>query len=122
MPTLTDRTALLAALDAGDDSVILILADCLEEECDPLAAGLRMVTGHRPLPQSGMNTAVAPRWLWVSDSDPDTPRFMTDCRLPQDIIGRLPSPAGLNTEHRRYFRTRSAAYLALAQALVESQQ
>ena len=47
---LTDITALLAAIDAGDDSALLPLADALEEAGDARAAGVRRVGDRRPSP------------------------------------------------------------------------
>lgn len=55
--TTTDTTiaALCAAIDAGDDTALGPLADALEEQGDPRAAGLRVVAGRgkRPAYQWG---------------------------------------------------------------------
>ena len=63
---LTDTIRLLcAAIDAGDDSAILILADALEEKGDPRAAGLRLVGDRRPFrPYSPSGKT---RWEWLHE-------------------------------------------------------
>lgn len=126
MTTLdADIAALLAALDEGDDSVLAILADALEEAGDPRSSGVRLV------PESGRTPAsVAPpqAWKWT--------RYHAECvvwrdTLAPEVFDRLTPGSGagrscararaaghglLVVDSREYV-TRSAAILALAAAL-----
>lgn len=114
MKIATDIDALCAAIDAGDDSALPILADALEEAGDARHAGLRRV----PLtPRKECDG----RYVWWADhrgTDWDT-RIVRDA-IPRAVWERLEggeetcrnhSPPGMS------FPTRSAAYLALAEAL-----
>lgn len=61
MTTMTPTiAALCAALDAGDDPVLPILADALEEAGDPRAAGLRRCVGRSPARMGG-----GLWWIWT---------------------------------------------------------
>lgn len=108
--TTPDLAHLLAALDAGDDSAILPLADALEEAGDPRAAGLRLVGDRRP---AGC--------VWRQTQPWPTPSVLAACQLPEDVYRRLPSPC----DRRGYdldgdwlsYPNRSTVYLALAAAL-----
>lgn len=120
--TLTnDMLALCAAIDAGDHSVIPILADCLEDLDDPAAAGLREIIslGLRPTGRSGESTWCERR------RKPCGPgpkiQYATVCTYPG-----FP-PRLLELAHRRstrrwrevgkYHTSISTAYLALAEAI-----
>lgn len=107
---MPDLAALCAAIDAGDDSALLPLTDLLEEIGDPRAAVLRGSLPHEQ-PLRGPNS-------WVIES-----RF-----LPRRVWGRLGGGSGVTNNlpepdggHPggliRHYPTRSAAYLALAEAL-----
>lgn len=117
--TTTDTVRrLCAALDAGDDAVLPILADALEDAGeDVLAAGLRLVC----VPWSGCRKRprhVRGSWGWRCD-----PRKRRAADLVSaDIAARLPARwAGATIPDHGYsthrYPTRSAAYLALAAAL-----
>lgn len=109
--TALDLSALLAALDAGDDSVLGPLADALEEAGDARARGFRFAACKicsRPKKAGGV-------WEWVGnwvgdgfESHRHTISLTTFYRL------RGEDKAG---QYTRAYRTRSAAFLALAAAL-----
>ena len=117
----TEITHLLAALDAGDDSVLPILADALEEAGDPRAAGLRRVGDRRPW-------ALWDRWRWLWGAldaglgAPVTPESLAAV-LEKPIWDRLqgdrPGPEQGWSDSARFveYDTASAALLALAEAL-----
>jgi hypothetical protein len=123
---------LCAAIDAGDDSVLPILADALEDAGDPRADGLRLVGDRQP----ERNTWIAnidadaplqegsPLWLWRR-TRPLRARAGHPERLAPRLFERLPHPASnyvaqLGRDHVRPYPTRSAAYLALGAALLDS--
>jgi hypothetical protein len=116
--TLTpDIAALCAALDDGDDSALPILADALEE-ADPVeAAGILWPEGffrRRRVP-----ALAADRRAVMSLA---VRRFTAGLRL---IRGHSPgdSPAGYfwgDEPAEVYYRCRSAAMLAVAEALAEA--
>lgn len=117
MTTLDDTIrGLCAALDAGDDRVLPILADALEDAGDGRAAGLRGDLP-RPVLSTGHGRAY---WVWWRRDAP--------CRPNQGVI-RVATFFHLRGMVRwnfgagwAYYDTRSAAYLALAAALVEDTQ
>jgi hypothetical protein len=121
--------ALCAALDAGDDSALYALADALEEAGDPRAAGLRAVRlspaachlprgdGARCYWQPGPINPADPCWGGV----PPPPHA-----VPRDLFARLLANPHLGVARHAggwpvqvYYPSRSAAYLALAEALAE---
>lgn len=125
-----------AAVDAGDDTGLLGWADALEESGqDGLAAGLResMRRGYRPAPATG------DKWLWLR---PDTKVSRRPYNaVPPQSLGvaqwAVPLPSNyrhlgtpgqsellfvdgiMTTVHAKAYPSRSAAYLALAQALTQ---
>lgn len=111
--------ALCAAVDAGDDAVLPILADALEEAGDGRAAKLRLAPHlYRPLAVwRGEH-----EWAWVCGSEGlggcwsgETGRTLFR-RLKG---GRLIPRGGAYRRAERVYPTRSAAYLALSLALTE---
>lgn len=123
--TLTnDMVAMCAAIDAGDHSVVPILADCLEDLGDPATAGLREIIslGLRPTGRSGESVWFKKqRKSW---SPGPRLQYATVCTYPG-----FP-PQLLELAHRRdtrlwrdvgkYHISISAAYLALAEAIAEA--
>lgn len=113
--TTADYAALCAAIDAGDDTALGPLADCLEELGDPRAAGLRARNPYLA-PRKGEGGA---KWGWERYS---APRHTSPFRyLPRTVFERLPplSVIGRKGTPALWYPTRSAAYLALAAALIE---
>jgi hypothetical protein len=121
-----DVLSLLAAIDDDDDSALPILADALEEAGDVRAEGVRWVTDLDVEP-----TSVTPpqRWLWVRGDEQTVARCDTlvpvifdrltggeERLLPRGIIGGL---AARLVPDREY-PSRSAAFMALAEALISS--
>ncbi len=112
-----DIAALCAAIDAGDDAVLPILADALEEAGDALAVGLRLAAEYAGL--LGCNDPDSrrqPEWGWydIDFADSSTEDALW-CRLwhaaPCHILGSEGDAS--MTLHP----TRSLAFLALAEAL-----
>jgi hypothetical protein len=103
-----DIAHLRQLIDDGDDTALPILADAMEEAGDPRADGLRLVGDRKPL-VTGWAT-------WYHDANGN------------DGVSALPyRRVWLRIETRRAayvsdscisFRSRSIAYLALAEALV----
>lgn len=92
MTATQDIAALCAAIDAGDDTAVSPLADAMEEAGDPRAAGLRL--RHR----SELKRSPKGTWYWLP------PSWGSDW-IPERLRYGHPS--------------RSAAFLALAEALTE---
>lgn len=104
--------SLLAAIDAGDDEVLPILADALEEDGDGRAAGLRHKWSRRltPAPQN----ARPENWGWK--------RIKTSgaCVRPHHVetgIWERLQGATIRGGQWKWWPTRSGAFLALAAAL-----
>ena len=136
-----DYTALLAAIDAGDDLALLALADLMEGHDDPRAAELRAIAIPRYEPYSywpagtiiGGVATIRPSlasehpgekspwksWAWWTDLDGCHEHRDSASGVRADVYRRL--PGGVETTHhrgrRRVYPTRSAAFLALAEAL-----
>ena len=116
--TLAARNALPAlvrAIDDGDDSLLPVWADALEDVGDLRAAGLRLVGGRRPLPLKDQYawTEAAPYW-WPDDRPGYAIGSLLEA-LPDGMrcgVHRSRSVAAVS------YGTRSAAYLALASALL----
>jgi hypothetical protein len=113
--TATDTlAALCAALDAGDDSVLPVLADALDDADDPAAGGLRRVGARRPRHWTSLGQQ---EYHWYSDrrgeGSADEVAHETFVLLlpPGERDGASYTKAG--------YPTRSAALLALAVALAE---
>ncbi len=111
-PDLADPVAVLrAVIDAGDDSALTALADALEETGDARAAGVRLIDGQKPdelYDESG--------WVWLSQ--PGCPTGLS-----QRVFGGLvEDEEERRNDQERIYPTRSAAFLALAEALTESEQ
>jgi hypothetical protein len=115
MTTTDTITALCHALDeCPEDEVSLrlsVLADALEEAGDPLVESLRPASVYQPLRFRG--------WMWErcdEDADPD------EClshHIGADLFAVLAENAPLAEGGYAYYPTRSAAYLALAEALAK---
>jgi len=126
MTTALDIAALCAAIDAGDDGVLPILADALEEAQDARAAGLRLVGDRRPsLSFGGRVGAITEGAAWNK-----APRGARagGSEVTEGLYRRIRGQQAHEYEHvksikgdlsRLHFATRSAAFLALAQALTE---
>ncbi len=109
-----DIAHLMAAIDAGDDTALPALADALEEAGSPMAEGLReavttaAVSPAGPAPYSWHALASVARGRTVGE------RLLAT--LPEDWHDRMRARHG-NVANWSGYPTRSAAYLALAEAL-----
>lgn len=107
-----DLLALTAAIDAGDDACLPLLADLLEERGDPRAAGLRLSFFRSPSTVKGpLHPSVEARHGWQagaghSHSIHHDLAVMLDRHTAPDRWGDW-----------RLYGSRSAAYLAIAEAL-----
>lgn len=111
---MTTFDILCAALDRGDDTALVPLADYLEEMGDTRAAGLRLVGDRRPARAGVLG------WVWLEyDGGSAT--------VPASILLRMPEHDKVLTIWRstirsqimqRGYPSRSVAFLALAEALV----
>ena len=124
--TTEDITRLCAAIDGGDDSALPILADALEEAGDPRAPGLRRAVGRCPkkiTPEIGAECDEEFGWAgW--HRGPNRPHLVEPAQL--RAVSRVAARYGgmmadrgmLNHPIRTVvFRLRSAAFLALAEAI-----
>ncbi len=111
-------------MDAGDDSVLPLLADELEWAGDPRADGLRLIT-HRP---ACIFTGGPRKCGWISELTLPTEeaRQSAPSRELYRRLGRrsrsqtwIDSNGTLRTVWAVSYPTRHAAFLALAQALLE---
>ncbi len=112
---MTDIDAICVAIDGGDDVAILILADALEEAGDQRWLGLRTVvtTGNRPAIYYD-NTAA-----WTRDVGAECcVGVEVFIHLPPGVDGCLPHATHV-AGNTVWYPTRSAAYLALAAALIQ---
>ena len=112
MTLTSDIATLCAAIDQGDDTALMPLADALEEAGDTRAAGLRTIGDERPC-----------KWAsaWEEYDWTESTRF------PRPLIEKMTRATGLlraffheNAAGRfliARFATRSTAFLALAEAL-----
>ncbi len=120
MTTTTDFTALCAAIDAGDDDALSIMADWLEETGDERATGMREVIRLAARPTQLRLDMFHPQfsWGWVLDAFVPV-RWAEGC-VSSGVIRRL---AGENVhpigQAAKVPGARHAAYLALAEALGE---
>jgi len=117
MTTADTITGLLAAIDAGDDALLPILADALEDVADARAAGLRLISDRRP--HVGLSTGDG-GVLW-SRGCVYARVFAPRSQLPDAVYDRL---KGGRIRRRidwptRLYPTRTAAYFTLAAALTE---
>ena len=104
-----------AAIDAGDDSVLPILADVLEELQDPRAAGLRRLGHRRPYHDI---CDVGDCYVWHGGKSARTGPERAGVDLDRLAGARR---YDLDDKHGvRLYLTRSAAILALAAVLVVS--
>jgi hypothetical protein len=103
--------ALCSAIDAGDDSALPILADALEEAGDPRADGVRLVVAGRYEPA---RNGVGCYWTEFDDEAGAIPAAL----FGRAIRLRLHRVWTGSTLH---YDDRSAAYLALAEALADGQ-
>ncbi len=118
MTTHPDLPAILAAVDAGDDGVLPILADLLEEMGDRRAAGLRASqVGDALCPVDLVRHDTGHRWGWLTDDEGSAGGAF----LAPGVFARLRGGKAYRESKRwlasRGYPTRSAAYLALAEAL-----
>ncbi len=122
----TDLARLLAALDDGDDSMLPIVADLLEEAGDQRAVGLRRVagwhayTGFQPHLREAPVAGEPRIWGWIPNL-PGNEKYAYGLLKPA-VFSRLRDNVWPGIPEGRYYPTRSAAYLALAAALTPSQE
>jgi hypothetical protein len=117
-----DALALCAAIDTGDDVALLALADAMEEAGSQLARGLRLVLVEKQLPLAGVNHY---RWegrVSPTDSTTGWGAYVPRQTLDRMVGGTLCPEESLPDDppewwHWREYPTRSAALLALAEAL-----
>ncbi len=108
MSTMTaDFAALCAAIDQGDDSALPVLADLLEEQIDPRAAGLRRLWAHGKASRPVKSNYTRTLWVWYSDETGHNylPNAPAEHQIPGVWLPRY-SPAW------GYHATRSLAFLA----------
>lgn len=143
--TLTaDIAALCAAIDQGDDEALPALADAMEDAGDPRAAAIRRMTAHGPRWERDYRPAKCEAdrtharrngrdgWGWLSD-EYMTPGGVMSARVDVAVYRRLAgrgctpfarhggpdNVAFLHSVRAKVYPTRSAAYLALAEALAK---
>lgn len=107
--TTPDIAALIAAVDAGDDSALCVLADALEETGDlVIARGLRTKETRSMLSRVVGDPAVLDHTLkWSLRSGPGVPRALwrrLSCDWDRDPV--------------KFWRERSGAAIAIASAVV----
>lgn len=107
-----DLAALTAAIDAGDDIALPMLADVLEEMGDARAAGLRRVGNRSP----GWERHAVGRLHWWQRA-PSKRYLRILCTVPAKTFARLQTEPKYVAGELRYYRARTAAFLALAAAL-----
>jgi len=102
----SDIARLRALVDEGDDSVLPILADALEEAGDARAAGLRsaIARGYAPCPRWDGE------WSWHKEWCLGRP----EAAPPSEAVDRI---NGTDVASVSIHASRSAAFLALAAAL-----
>lgn len=117
-----DAAALCAAVDAGDDGALPYLADALEEEGNPRAAGLRACAflGWRPRASTNKHHTLWHWDRWEGDGRGvfDGGSYHPTSTLAPEQLARLPG-VQTRSQRRQDHLTRSAAFLALALALTE---
>lgn len=117
--TLDTISGLCQAIDEGDDSLLPILADELEEVGDARAAGVRLMpAGFGPREFGG---PYRPVWLhtWARCDESD-PLCWSYGFIPHEIYDRLQRGQVLDAQgynDERGYRSRSSAYLALAEVM-----
>ena len=109
-----DILSLCAAIDAGDETALVALADALEEAGDPMAAWLRVVIADRYEPAIFSDTHKIAFWLRVPDDPPGT---LERSYLDFAIFHRLPRRGAKYVTDQYIGYSLSAAYIALAEAL-----
>ena len=121
--------ALLAAIDGGDDSALLPLADVMEECGDERAAGLRLASRRKPSDHYGFygwrgtyRHFMGDNWLtykcqalWGSDRW-DVPSG--EVGEADDVYQRLEGWVHVDSLTGKHYTSRSTAFLALAAALI----
>lgn len=122
-----DAIALLAAIDAGDDSCLPILADLLEEAGDPRAAGLRSYFNSIERPRLSAFGPRLPngrfRCAWVCGK---FDRGWTPLRISREAFAKMEAAetwalsSNWLDDPILLYDTPSEAYLALAEALTHA--
>jgi hypothetical protein len=118
MTTTPDIAALCRTLDAGDDDVLPILADVMEEAGDPRAAGLRRLGDRWPLRPEWNPEGSG--WRWVGTRNRIQHNNWLKARIFRRLCGGVLSGSetpGPNEPSSRDYSSCSAAILALAEAL-----
>ncbi len=119
----TDIRNLCAAIDAGDDSAILPLADALEEAGDVRAAGLRQFASSGRKPSDGWGNGSRSRWYLcngVSEMHSQKYHAIAAPVYRRVEVGETWARSGhvIAGEYLEW-DSRSAAILALAEALLD---
>lgn len=119
MSITPDITALCAALDAGDDSALGPLADALEEAGDPRAAGMPpAIDAWRDTRPDWNDGPDETRWGWWEECDDShAGGWAQYAILTRSEFAALPGQE--SRPHWKGYPSRSAAYLALAEALAK---
>jgi hypothetical protein len=107
-----DALALLAAIDEGHDDCLPILADLLEEAGDARATYWMRQPNHAAPILHAMTAE--PRWGWLKGCWANG-----RAGLGESVYDLLAGWSEYGGRGGRYYPTRSAAYLALAEALAE---
>lgn len=128
-PDPADTMAVLcAAIDAGDDSALLALADWLEGQGDGMATGLRGIGDRRPGNIGPRAFGGRDQWAWWDGATRHSRAHLGRTlwrRLSKTwdgLAGGRPEyqiPADKRMGRRSVYPTRSAAILALATALAQ---
>lgn len=112
MTTLTpDIRTLCAAIDAGDDTALLALADAMEEGGDGRMVGVRkaILCGYVPMIYSWCREGNYPTYTGFTPSPGSI--------VPAKVWDRLTGWRSRNGSLTACYYSRSAAFLALAEAL-----
>ena len=115
--TLThDIRALLAAIDAGDDTALGPLSDALEESGEKLAAGLRRIEAGRDGPDLNTDCPADRCWGWYAEAE-----LMGVHPLDDAVWDRLSRARPVVEGGWVGYPTRSAAFLARGGAATEGE-
>ena len=116
MTATSDIAALCAAIDQGDDVAQLPLADALEEQGDDRATGLRPSPEWYAMP--GAPERIHGMWGWCLGGGHDPAEYPS--WVPSQLFRRIAGRPHIGAYGAQWvlFPSRSAAYLALAAAMV----
>lgn len=115
----SDLKALLAAVDAGQDDCLPVLADLLEETGDERAAGLRALIERKKRPEKnvwthdGNWTGKFHWWFWCPGNAAHAAHYV----LPDEWLRPVP---WTSDQLQWAYPTRSGAFLAAAEGFVKA--